>query len=126
MCCDLFRRTLGGMGAEHDVLTHEMITGIAKVHGCSAGVVSLSWVVQRGCSVLPKSTNSSRIEDNIKLLTLSDDEMAKMNSAHEVIGKYRIADFVPQLQVMVDGKQTIQGWTKVDLGWEDEEGNWLT
>jgi glycerol 2-dehydrogenase (NADP+) len=113
------------MGAPADVLTHQLFKDIAASHGCSPAVVSLSWAVQRGVSVIPKSSNTERMEDNIKLVTLTDDEMAKMNSAHETITKYRIADYIPQLQATVDGKQTILGWTPVELGWEDEQGNWL-
>lgn len=105
---------------------HPLFTDIAKAHGCSPGVVSLSWVVQRGITVIPKSANKSRIEENRRLVTLTDDEMARMNSAHETIMKFRLADHVPMLQVEIDGKKTLMGWSTVDFGWDDEEGNWLT
>lgn len=107
-------------------LDHELFVSIAEAHGCSTAVVSLSWAVQRGVSVIPKSSQKERIEENIKLVTLSEDEISKINSVHETGGKFRIADYIPPLQLVVDGKQTIRGWSKADLGWEDNEGNWLT
>lgn len=119
-------RSIGGFGAHNEVLTHEVFDTIAKAHGCSIAVVSLSWSVQRGITVIPKSSNKERIEGNIKLVTLSDAEMATINDAHKTIGRYRIPDDIPHMQVEIDGVKTFMGWTKVDFGWEDEQGNWLT
>ena len=117
---------MGGMGTPNDPLVNKLFTDIAEAHSISPAIVSLSWAVQRGITVIPKSNNHDRIGDNIKLVTLTEDEMASINSAHETLGKYRIAEYIPILQHIVDGKPTIRGWTKADLGWEDEEGNWLT
>lgn len=114
------------MSPERNIpLTHELFTGIAKAHDCPPAVVSLSWVVQRGITVIPKSATKSRIQSNIKLVTLSDEEMAKMNSAHVTIKKLRIADQDLPIEVIIDGKRTLMGWTNADFGWEDEQGNWL-
>ncbi|RYP93244.1 hypothetical protein DL770_000619 [Monosporascus sp. CRB-9-2] len=113
------------VGARDDLLTHELFTNIAKAHGCSPAVVSLSWAVQRGVTVIPKSSNKSRIEENVKLVTLTEDEVTSINKAHETLGKYRLADTSTALHVEIDGKTTVQGWTPVDFGWEDEQGNWL-
>ncbi|KAJ1324753.1 glycerol 2-dehydrogenase (NADP+) [Microdochium nivale] len=120
--------TMGGAGPTegNKILNHELFTSIAEAHGCSTGVVSLSWAVQRGAVVIPKSSSPERIEDNIKLVTLSDDEMRRMDTAHEVVGRKRIADGIEPLHMEMDGKRTLQGWSVVDFGWEDEEGNWLT
>lgn len=52
--------------------------------------------------------------------------MIRINAVHETIGKFRITDYIPALQLVVDGKPTIRGWSKVELGWEDAQGNWLT
>lgn len=112
-------------GAVNEILTHDLFTKIAKAHDCSTGVVSLSWAVQRGICVIPKSSSKSRITDNIKLVTLSDDEISTIDGAHETIRKYRIADALDALHLEVDGKRTMQGWSKADFGWEDEQGNWL-
>lgn len=115
-----------GDGAKNQILSHDLFTGIGRAHNCSAGVVSLSWAVQRGITVIPKSSSKARILDNIKLVTLSDEEMTKMASAQDKIKRMRIADNIEALWLELDGKKTLQGWSKVDFGWEDEEGNWLT
>lgn len=113
-------------GAANQILTHKLFITIAKVHNCSTGVVSLSWAVQRGIAVIPKSSSKTRISDNIKLVTLTDEEMTTINGAYHAITKDRIADSLEALHMEVDGKKTLQAWTKVDFGWEDEQGNWLT
>lgn len=113
------------MYAKNDVLTHPRFTAIAEAHHCSPAVVSLSWAVQRGISVIPKSSNDARIAENIHLVTLTDEEMNSINLASEEIEKYRIADFIPDIRVEINGQPTVMGWNTVDMGWEDEQGNWL-
>ncbi|SPO07445.1 related to GCY1 - galactose-induced protein of aldo/keto reductase family [Cephalotrichum gorgonifer] len=119
--------TLGGSrpGEVNQGLKNELFVGIGKAHGVSAGVVSLSWAVQRGITVIPKSSSTSRIEENIKLVTLTEEEMDKINNVHLTISKYRISDDIKRLWLEMDGKMVMQGWSKVDAGWEDEQGNWL-
>ncbi|OLN86647.1 Glycerol 2-dehydrogenase (NADP(+)) 2 [Colletotrichum chlorophyti] len=118
--------TLGGSGkSQNEILTHDLFTGIAKAHGVSTGVVSLSWAVQRGVAVIPKSANKDRIEENIRLVTLTDEEMNKINEAHKTIKRERLSDNIESSHVVVNGKITFQGWSYVDMGYEDEEGNWL-
>ena len=85
----------------------------------------MSWAVQRGITVIPKSGTKSRIEDNIKLVILADDEMEKMNNAYRSIKQRRTADYITRLWCEVDGRRELMGWTTVELGWDDEEGNWL-
>ncbi|KAI1258546.1 putative aldo-keto reductase [Xylariaceae sp. FL1019] len=106
--------------------THELFGRIAASHDCTPAVVSLSWAVQRGASVIPKSSNKGRLEENLKLVNLNDEEIADINRFHESTMQLRLADHVPTLQMVVDGKTTIQGWTTVELGWDDEQGNCLT
>ncbi|TDZ99644.1 putative reductase 1 [Colletotrichum sidae] len=104
------------------ILTHEVFERLARARGCSVAVVHLSWAVQRGITVIPRSSSHSRI-DNIRLITLTADEMSIMDAAQDTIGKHRSTD---QLVKQVDGRKTIFGWTLQDFGWEDEYGNWLT
>lgn len=111
--------------SSNDVLTHPLFMSIAETHGCSVATVSLSWAVQRGCSVIPHSSRPDRLTANLKLVTLTLDEMRSINNAWKSIEKYRIADFIPQLQIPINGQQTILGWSREQLGWEDKEGNWL-
>jgi glycerol 2-dehydrogenase (NADP+) len=115
----------GSANGANEIKTNDLFTTIAKAHGCSPGVVSLSWAVQRGVGVIPKSNSHERLEENIKLVTLTDKEMDAINNAHQTIGRLRLADNITRLWFEVDGRPTLQGWTNVDFGWEDEEGNWL-
>lgn len=112
-------------GTKNPILTHELFTSIAKKHNISAGVVSLSWAVQRGITVIPKSSKVQRIESNIQLVTLSDEEMDTINRATEKIDRIRLSEIIPGIQYDLNGKNTILGWSNADFGWEDEEGNWL-
>ncbi|EFX06370.1 aldo-keto reductase [Grosmannia clavigera kw1407] len=122
--------TLGGParsdGPANPMLQHALFTDIAAAHNISPAAVSLSWAVQRGAAVIPKSASTRRIDANIRLVTLSDAEMATINSAHETLGLMRLSDRSISLGVVVDGKRTLLGWTNVEMGWQDEEGNWLT
>ncbi|KAJ4243819.1 hypothetical protein NW762_014696 [Fusarium torreyae] len=120
--------TLGGDSqvAKNYILTHKIFTSIAEKNNTSTGTVSLSWAVQRGTTVIPKSSSKSRIVSNLQLITLDNDDMAKINHAHDVIENHRICNIHHLLWVEVDGRRTLQGWTEVDFGWEDEQGNWLT
>lgn len=113
-------------GDKNPILTNEIFTDIAKKHGCPTALVSLSWAVQRGVVVIPKSSKLHRIRENNKLVTLDEADVEALNQAHTKLGRTRLSDTIPGLQyVMPDGKKTVLGWTKVEFGWEDEEGNWL-
>jgi glycerol 2-dehydrogenase (NADP+) len=103
----------------------KVVKDIARFHASSPSAVLLSWAVQRGITVIPKSCQKSRIEGNMRLITLSQAELSALNSVHES-ERLRLADHIPPLQLVVEGKQTIRGWSKVEIGWENEEGEWLT
>ncbi|KAL2828068.1 putative aldo-keto reductase [Aspergillus pseudoustus] len=120
--------TLGGDSqvAKNHILTNELFTSIAEKHECSTGAVSLSWAVQRGTTIIPKSSSPARIVENIRLVSLDDEDMAKINDAHRRIELHRVSNIHHLLWIDLDGKRTLRGWTGVDFGWEDEEGNWLT
>lgn len=120
--------TLGGDSqvAKDHVLNNELFKSIAEKYNCSTGTLSLSWAVQRGTTVIPKSSSKTRIVENINLITLEDGDVAKLNEAHRRIELHRICNIHHLLWIEMDGKRTLQGWTEVDFGWEDEEGNWLT
>lgn len=113
-------------GGKNPILTHDLFTDVAKKHGISAGVVSLSWAVQRGVVVIPKSSKNHRIEENIRLVKLDDSEMETINTAQHKIGRIRLAEIIAGLQYEVNGKNTILGWSLEDFGWEDANGHWLT
>ena len=63
---------------EPPLLEHPVVTQVANDHDTTAGAVLIAWHLQRGVSVIPKSTNASRIAQNLAAandLTLSDDAM---------------------------------------------------
>lgn len=114
------------LGSKNEILTNSFFLDIAAAHNCSVGVVSLSWAIQRGLAVIPKSRSLHRIESNIRLVTLSASEMEAINNVHQQIGKLRLSTITPGLIYKTDdGQDTILGWSKVDFGWEDESGEWL-
>ncbi|GAC73646.1 aldo/keto reductase family proteins [Moesziomyces antarcticus T-34] len=76
---------LGSSGGP--VLQDELVKSIAKAHSADPAQVVVSWAAQRGVVALPKSVTPSRIETNHKLITLSDDEMLKLNELHQQEGK---------------------------------------
>jgi D-xylose reductase len=49
------------------VLNHPVITEIAARHGRTPAQVALRWGVQRGTSVVPKSSNPGRLRENLAL-----------------------------------------------------------
>lgn len=112
--------------AKNHILTNDLFKNIAQKYGCSTGTLSLSWAVQRGTTVIPKSSSNTRIIENKQLIILSDEDIAKISDAHRIIGLERICNVHHLLWIQLDGKRTLQGWTEVDFGWEDDEGEWLT
>jgi len=67
-----------GSGCEPSVLKDPIIGEIAKKHGKTPAQVALSWNVQRGVTVIPKSVRNERIVENGQLFTLDNDDIAKI------------------------------------------------
>jgi diketogulonate reductase-like aldo/keto reductase len=79
---------LGGSGST----LHEdpIVNTIAKKRGCSSGNVLLSWGVRKGWSVIPKSTNPTRIASNLqKCFHMDDDETAQIDNLVTTLGGKR-------------------------------------
>ena len=59
-----------------------MLKGIAEAHQKTIAQIILRWNVQRGVTVIPKSTHQNRIEENLAIwdFSLSDVEMAQISS----------------------------------------------
>ncbi|HXJ66747.1 MAG TPA: aldo/keto reductase [Actinomycetota bacterium] len=68
-------------GQHSSTLDDPVIGDIAAAHGKTAAQVMLRWGLQQGRSVIPKSTNPSRIAENIDVFDfeLSGDEMAAID-----------------------------------------------
>ncbi|PVH74604.1 glycerol dehydrogenase Gcy1 [Cadophora sp. DSE1049] len=77
---------LGGSGSTlHE---EEVVVGIARERGVSVANVLLSWGIQRGWSVIPKSTNEGRIRNNLLgCLVLSEGEMGKIDELSRTKGR---------------------------------------
>lgn len=64
---------LGSTGAP--VLNDELLLKLSKKYNVSPACISISWAVGRDTIPLPKSVNPKRIEDNLKIVDLSDDDI---------------------------------------------------
>jgi len=68
---------------EPSLIENPVVGKIAQAHGCSAAQVLLSWAIERGTSVIPKSTNPGRLAENLDAVNLKLDrqemsELAKL------------------------------------------------
>lgn len=71
---------LGGSQSSGSLHSHPLISKIAKTHGTGTANVMISWGVQKGWSVVPKSTNKERIAQNLNgNVVLSDEEMREID-----------------------------------------------
>lgn len=59
---------------EPSLLENNVIKKIAKKHGATPGQVLIKWSVLRGTAVIPKSTNESRIIENLQSMGVNLDE----------------------------------------------------
>ncbi|KAJ6185091.1 hypothetical protein N7519_006392 [Penicillium mononematosum] len=68
---------LGGSGST--LHQHPDIVAIANKRGAETGNVMLSWGIQKGWSVIPKSTNPVRIANNLKNFVMDAAELHAMD-----------------------------------------------
>lgn len=52
----------------------------------------LSWAVQRGTSVIPKTVRAERLEENLNLFMLNGEHFSKINSIAAEVGPIRYLD----------------------------------
>lgn len=69
-------------GGRHQPYEHPLLQEIATAHGKTIAQVMLRWNVQRGVTVIPKSTHSERIEENMNIwdFVLTEAEMDKISA----------------------------------------------
>ncbi|EAA6466222.1 aldo/keto reductase [Salmonella enterica subsp. enterica serovar Chester] len=69
-------------GGRHKPYENVMLQRIADAHQKTIAQVVLRWNVQRGVTVIPKSTRQERIEENFAIwdFSLTDNEMAQINA----------------------------------------------
>ncbi|SCU77875.1 LAME_0A02520g1_1 [Lachancea meyersii CBS 8951] len=81
---------LGSQGSP--VADEPAIKEIAKKYNVDAAQVLISWGVERGYVILPKSVTPSRIKSNFQTVKLSADDVAAINKIHKEKGETRIND----------------------------------
>lgn len=86
----------------HNIFNHPVLSEIGKRYGKSAAQVALRWNIQRGVSVIPKSTHKDRMEQNIsvwdfKLSKEDMDQIAKLDIGHSEIVDHYSSEFVKML-----------------------------
>ncbi|KAI0673938.1 Aldo/keto reductase [Trametes maxima] len=105
---------------KHKFADDQAITAMVDAHGngVAAAQVLLSWGVQRGTAVIPKTINGARMRENTELVQLSAAEMSVLNQLHTKSGMHRsVCGFhSPELG------GSCFGWTYAQLGWEMTTG----
>ena len=69
-------------GGRHNPYQEAMLQGIADAHQKTIAQVILRWNVQRGVTVIPKSTRQERIEENFAIwdFSLTTSEIAQIGA----------------------------------------------
>ncbi len=67
---------------EPNLFEHPVIVSIAEKNNCSSAQVLIKWAIQRGTSVIPKSINPQRLQENFDAQTihLSESDMKEIAS----------------------------------------------
>jgi glycerol 2-dehydrogenase (NADP+) len=65
--------------SDSPLLTDKELGEIASKHGVSVATILISYQVNRGIVVLPKSVTKQRITDNLKVISLDDGDMKILN-----------------------------------------------
>lgn len=68
------------------------VAEIAFARGTSPAQILLSWAVQRGTSVVPKTVHEHRMVENKDLSRLSDGELARIDGLAKRKGEVRYLD----------------------------------
>ncbi|KAK3703943.1 hypothetical protein LTR37_014161 [Vermiconidia calcicola] len=65
------------------------VKALANQYHVGAGTILISYQVSRGHVALPKSVTPGRIEENLRLIQLGDDDLKALDSIHESRGTKR-------------------------------------
>ncbi|KIJ53590.1 hypothetical protein M422DRAFT_25433 [Sphaerobolus stellatus SS14] len=96
---------------------------VAEKENATVAQVLLSWGVQRGTIVIPKTEKEERMIENIKLLKLSTESFEEVDNLHKQPGSHKPLSWHFGL-----APGTAFGWTYEQLGWDlrwDEEKKWV-
>ena len=88
---DIVCEAFSPMGSnDSTIFTNKTLASIAEKLNVDVAQVCISWAIQRGYVVLPKSSQVERIERNFKnLAKLSDEDFAAVSSLKEKYGEQR-------------------------------------
>lgn len=83
----------------YNIFSHPVLNKIGEKYGKTAAQVALRWNIQRGVSVIPKSTHKDRMQQNINVwdFNLSDEDMteiAQLDTGHSEIVDHTSPEFV--------------------------------
>lgn len=93
-----------------------LIRDLAEKYETTPAQIILSWGVQRGTVVVPKSENESRMLANITLVKLSEEDMREIGALHSKPGMHKsLVEFHAD-----DG--SVYGWKYEWLGWNMTKG----
>ncbi|EIE86351.1 hypothetical protein G6F46_004183 [Rhizopus delemar] len=73
-------------------LKDEKIAKIAEKYNVTPAQILISWGIQRGCSVIPKSVTPSRIISNFKDVELNEDDFKALNKLVDAQSSNRLVD----------------------------------
>ncbi|KAL0568329.1 hypothetical protein V5O48_013663 [Marasmius crinis-equi] len=96
----------------------EKLVEAARRMSVSPAQVMLSWGVQRGTAVIPKTVHEDRMRQNLQLVTLSDDDMYVLNELHKKPGMHRSLCGFHSSEL----GGSCFGWTYEMLGWDMIQG----
>ncbi|KAF9464290.1 Aldo/keto reductase [Collybia nuda] len=104
------------LGRSATFFSEPTITRIADKLKTSPAQVVLSWGVQRGTIVIPKSEDEGRMSANITLIELPTEDMEAINKIHNQPGMHK------SLLTFHKPGGVVFGWTYEELGWNMKEG----
>ncbi|KAG1152497.1 hypothetical protein G6F37_000345 [Rhizopus arrhizus] len=73
-------------------LKDEKIAKIAEKYNATPAQILISWGIQRGCSVIPKSVTPSRIISNFKDVELNEEDFKALNTLVDAQSPNRLVD----------------------------------
>jgi len=108
--------------ANSPFFSDETVKQVADKYGITIAQVLLSWGIQRGTSVIPKSENPARLSSNFQIVVLEESDFKLIDELHKKPGMHRQL-LVSSIIDPVNG--TVFGWTYDQMGWNlNNDGTW--
>ncbi|KAI0761639.1 Aldo/keto reductase [Trametes elegans] len=101
---------------KHKFAAHPAVASIAAANGppATSARALLSWGVQRGTAVVPKTVRAERMAENLQLVRLSAEEVGVLDRLHAEPGMHRSVCGFHSGEL----GGSCFGWTYGQLGWE--------